>query len=301
MRERELRESLAAAREETELQAVRHAETERELREELEDARRKTREYADMLQNMVDELESEREGRRQAVAMKDEGWEQYESTLEILKEMRLELVAAENETITNFQSVCSMPINSSHTLCGVPIEVLVARGDKTVQGKAAEAVKLGTVTFWLTWETRTLAAARAQGYAGFSKEGARDFLLERLQESGEVDVLAINPLFLHAAGEQAAPRFLGRMSEPGKVMKSQVAWDRLSSEEQETHWLGSKVRKSVKGEIRMLAAWEVYPYLIVDAHKNWDVSSVRMQGPVKGAKVPCLYILCVLFEWCDTR
>jgi hypothetical protein len=280
-REMELLESLSAAREES----ARYAEQERVLRSELEEMRRKTADYADMLQRIVEELESEKEASRQAVAAKDEGWEQFESAMEILKALRLEIAAAELEGVANYQSVCSLPINSSHTLCGVSIEELVSRGNKTWNGVAAEAVRLSTLQYWITWETRTVPAATQQGYTGTCREGARDYLMRRLSEAGEVDVMTINPLYLHASGEGGPPRFLGRMSEPAKVMKSQVAWDRLSSQQQKTHWLGSKVRKSVKGKIQMLPVYAVFPYLILDAHTNWEVKGIQLSGPSKGAKV----------------
>ncbi len=96
---------------------------------------------------------------------------------------------------------------------------------------------------------------------------------------------ALSPLMLHASGEKGAAKFIGRMLEPAELMLSKFAWMMLSPEEQAMSWLGSLVSRRRNGKVVWEQVWTVYPYLIVDAYANWDLSVGHLNGPDKYAKL----------------
>ncbi len=90
---------------------------------------------------------------------------------------------------------------------------------------------------------------------------------------------------LHASGEKGTARFIGRILEPAELMLSKFAWTMLSPEEQAMSWLGSLVSRRRNEKVVWEQVWTVYPYLIVDAYANWDLSVGHLNGPDKYAKL----------------
>jgi hypothetical protein len=182
--------------------------------------------------------------------------------------------------------VCSLPIRGQLRLHDLSIEQRVKNGTKTLRGRACEAVTTGMGGYYLTWQTNVLSASSRQRlYSGHDKSKARDSLLHHLNTTGRTEFDALSPLMLHASGEKGAARFIGRMLEPAELMLSKFAWTMLSPEEQAISWLGSLVSRRRNGKVVWEPVWTVYPYLIVDAYADWDLSVGHFNGPDKYAKL----------------
>ena len=94
------------------------------------------------------------------------------------------------------------------------------------------------------------------------------WLLAKLQQDGEIGINAMRSLYLHESGIPGKPTLLGCMRTPARVVLSSHAWRKLSSKEQETHWLGSLlVRRG-----RLVPVWKAFPYLLC-GDSAWEINT----------------------------